>query len=96
MTTDDEHLSAPIDRLAAEAVAASVTMDGREWIEAFSARLGVDAPDEATVEALLDIAGVAAHGSERIAAPIACWLIGRAGLGVEEARRVADAVAEPG
>ena len=65
-------------------------MTGREWIDAFSARLGVEAPDDATVEALLDIAGVAAHASERTAAPITCWLIGRAGIGVDEARRLAD------
>ena len=65
-------------------------MTAREWIDAFSARLGVEAPDDATVEALLDIAGVAAHASERTAAPIACWLIGRAGIGVDEARRLAD------
>jgi hypothetical protein len=68
-------------------------MTAREWIDAFSARLGVAAPDDATVEALLDIAGVAAHASERTAAPIACWLIGRAGIGVDDARRLADGTA---
>lgn len=67
-------------------------MTGLEWVERFAAALGVDAPDEATVDALLDIAGVAAHASERTAAPIACWLIGRAGIGVDEARRLADGV----
>ena len=51
-----------------------------EWIAAFAARLGVDPPDDATVEQLLDLAGEAAHASERTAAPVACWLIGRAGL----------------
>jgi hypothetical protein len=64
-------------------------MTGREWIAEFAAKLGVDAPDEATIEALLDLAGVAAHASERIAAPIACWLVGRAGVTVEDARRLA-------
>ena len=68
-------------------------MDSRAWIDAFSARLGVAAPDDATVEALLDLAGVAAHASERTAAPITCWLIGQAGLGVNEARRLADELA---
>ena len=48
-------------------------------------------PDDDTFEALLDLAGVAAHASERIAAPIACWLVGRAGVPVEEARRLAEA-----
>ena len=52
---------------------------GREWLATFAAEIGVDAPDDATIEVLLDIAGVAAHSSERIAAPIACYLIGRAG-----------------
>jgi hypothetical protein len=63
---------------------------GREWIAAFAQRLGVEPPDEATVEALLDLAGVAAHASERIAAPIACWLVGRAGITVDEGRRLAE------
>ncbi len=68
-------------------------MDSREWIDAFSAELGVTPPDDATVEALLDLAGVAAHASERTAAPITCWLIGQAGLDVTKARRVADGLA---
>jgi Domain of unknown function (DUF6457) len=55
-------------------------MSGREWIDRFAEQLGVEAPDDATVEALLDLAGVAAHSSERTAAPIACWLAGRAGI----------------
>jgi hypothetical protein len=71
-------------------------MDSREWIDAFSTRLGVTPPDDATVEALLDLAGVAAHASERTAAPITCWLIGQAGLGIDEARRLADELAAPG
>jgi hypothetical protein len=70
-------------------------MDSREWIDAFSTRLGVAPPDDATVEALLDLAGVAAHASERTAAPITCWLIGQAGIGVDEARRLADELAGP-
>lgn len=68
-------------------------MDSRAWIDAFSAELGVTPPDDATVEALLDLAGVAAHASERTAAPITCWLIGRAGLDVAAARRLADELA---
>jgi hypothetical protein len=51
-----------------------------EWIAAFAADLGVDAPDEAVVDALLELAGVAAHASERTAAPVACWLAAVAGL----------------
>ncbi len=56
-----------------------------EWIDAFAARLGLEPPDEATVEQLLEVAGIAAHASERTAAPVACWLVGRAGLSPTDA-----------
>lgn len=63
-----------------------------EWIAAFADRLGIDPPDETIIAELLDLAGVAAHASQRTAAPIACWLIGRAGLtptdGLKLAREV--------
>jgi hypothetical protein len=68
--------------------------DGRAWVAAWAAELGIDAPDEAEIEHLLDLAGVAAHASERIAAPLACYLVGRAGLdpatALGLARRLAD------
>ena len=51
-----------------------------EWIAAFAARLGIDPPGPEVVDTLLELAGIAAHASERTAAPIACWLVGRAGL----------------
>ena len=38
------------------------------------------AADQATVETLLRLAGHAAHSSERWAAPLACWLVGRRGV----------------
>lgn len=57
-----------------------VNPTGAAWIAAFAANLGVEPPDPETVEVLLELAGVAAHASERVAAPIACWLVGRAGL----------------
>ena len=56
------------------------SVTGREWVAELAEVLGVDAPDDATVDILLDLAGVAAHASERIAAPIACYLVGRAGI----------------
>lgn len=61
------------------------------WLAGFAARLGVDAPTAAEVEALLDLAGDAARASARQAAPIACWLTARAGISPAEARTlVAD------
>jgi hypothetical protein len=63
-----------------------------EWIAAFAAELGVEPPDAATVEVLLDLAGTAAHGSERTAAPIACYLVGLAGATPAAAGRLAEGV----
>jgi hypothetical protein len=68
-----------------------VTRD--EWIDSFARSLGVDPPDAITVEVLLDIAGVAAHTSERRAAPLTCYLIGLAGIDVNEAMGLARQVA---
>jgi hypothetical protein len=60
-------------------------MTAREWIDAYADALGVEAPDEARVAAILRLAAEAAHASERVAAPVACWLAASAGLEPEAA-----------
>ena len=67
-------------------------MTGDEWIAAFAVRLGVAPPDDETVETLLAIAGTAAHASERTAAPIACYLVGLAGIAPPDAGRLAGEI----
>ena len=67
-------------------------MDGNQWIEAFARELGVEPPGAALVDELLALAGEAAHASERIAAPITCYLVGLAGADLETARRAAATV----
>jgi len=67
-------------------------MRADEWIEKFATEIGARAPDEETVGELLELAASAAHGSERIAAPIACYLAGVTGAPLEELRRIADEV----
>jgi hypothetical protein len=69
-------------------------MTQREWIDRFAEALGVDTPDDETIEALLALAADAAHASERTAAPIACWLVGRTGIEAAAARRAAATIAE--
>ena len=69
--------------------------DPERWIAAFAERLGVEPPDPTTVEELLELAGVAAHASARTAAPIACWLVGRAGLAPPAALALAEELAGP-
>ena len=68
---------------------------GRAWIAAFAAALGVDAPDDATFDALLSLAGTAAHSSERIAAPIACFLAAKAGIDIDRAQTIASSLSVP-
>ncbi|MGH3731788.1 MAG: DUF6457 domain-containing protein [Acidimicrobiales bacterium] len=63
-----------------------------EWLEAFAQQLGIDAPNEQEREDLLALAGTAARSSERIAAPISCWMAARAGITAKEACDVARRV----
>jgi Domain of unknown function (DUF6457) len=63
-----------------------------QWLDAFAAALGRPAPTAEERQALLELASVAAHASERKAAPIACWLAATAGVAPEEARRRAQAL----
>jgi hypothetical protein len=67
-------------------------MEARKWIDAFAAVLGVEPPDEATVDRLLELAATAAHASQRTAAPLACYLAGRAGIDPERAAALAEAL----
>ncbi len=60
-------------------------MTAKEWFTGFAAALGIAPPTGDEVRDLLQLAGEAAHASERIAAPVTCWLIARAGLTPTEA-----------
>ena len=55
-------------------------MNANEWLAAYAEKLGTDPPTKDEFKAVLDLAGEAAHASERIAAPVACWLAARAGV----------------
>ena len=70
----------PDDPTPPDTAGAADDPDPVQWLTGFAAALGVDAPDADTIATLLDLAGVAAHASARTAAPIACYLVGRAGL----------------
>ena len=69
-------------------------MNAKEWIDAYAERLGVDAPSPDEFSQVLDLAAVAAHASERVAAPVACWLSARAGRSLEESLELAREVGE--
>ena len=67
-------------------------MNAKEWLAEFASRLGVDAPTAAEFSALLDLAAEAAHASERVAAPVACWVAASAGRDPKEALEIAREV----
>jgi len=67
-------------------------MNAREWIDEFAGRLGVEPPTADEFSALLDLAGEAAHASERVAAPAATWVAAKAGRSPEDALSVAKEI----
>jgi hypothetical protein len=70
-------------------------MTAQEFLEAFAAEVGVPAPSAAEFDALLEVASLAARSSERLAAPLACWMGGASGMPALDllaaAQRIADA-----
>ena len=78
---------------AAARVGERMPPSAEQWIEAFAAALGRPAPSAEEREALLKLASVAAHASERRAAPIACWLAAASELSLDEAIVLAQELA---
>jgi hypothetical protein len=65
--------------------------DAREkWVLAYAEKIGVDPPTSEQLNEVLDLAAAAAHGSEKTAAPIACWLAGLSGRPLAELRQAAE------
>jgi len=71
-----------------------VTRD--EWIASFSRHAGVEAPSLEEIRELLELAGTAAHASERTAAPLACWIAGRSEIPIPELRAAAAGIESGG
>jgi hypothetical protein len=71
------------------------SMTREEWLRAFCERIGVAPPSAAETAQLLELAAIAAHASERPAAPLACWAAGKTGRPPEELREIAREVAPP-
>lgn len=67
-------------------------MNAREWIDVFAAEIGADPPSNDEVKEILDLAAVAAHSSERIAAPVACWIGGKVGASLAELQAAAERI----
>ena len=67
-------------------------MTAEEWIRTFVQEIGGPQPDAQRMEEILRLASIAAHASERKAAPIACYLAGATGRPVAELIAIAEGV----
>jgi hypothetical protein len=67
-------------------------MNARDWLATYAEKLGTDPPTTDEFRAVLDLAGEAAHASERVAAPVASWMAGRAGVELDRAMTLAREV----
>jgi len=72
-----------------------VTLTAEQWVAHFAEALGRPMPEAAEIDEILALASVAAHASERRAAPVACWLAASAGVSPERARDIAEALILP-
>lgn len=69
-------------------------MNRDEWIEEFAGEVGVTPPSPEEIDLLLGLAAVAAHASERTAAPLACWMAGQSGMSLQRLKEIAEGVGE--
>jgi Domain of unknown function (DUF6457) len=70
-------------------------MTAEEWIRQFAPAIGTEPPSEDEMEAILKLAAVAAHASERTAAPMACWLAGQTGRDLDQLIAEAERLGGP-
>ena len=69
-------------------------MNGREFADEVARALGVDPLSDDDADLLLGTAGVAAHASERLAAPLTTYLAGLSGRPLDEVRAAVQAISE--
>jgi Domain of unknown function (DUF6457) len=63
-----------------------------EWIRTFAEQIGRKPPDQEEMDEILRLAAIAAHASERIAAPLACYLAGTTERPVSQLITLAEGV----
>jgi hypothetical protein len=67
-------------------------MTATEWIQAFCEEIEMPVPTDEDIEAILRLAAIAAHSSERTAAPVACWIAGASGKSLVDLRETAEEI----
>ncbi|MGI9004946.1 MAG: DUF6457 domain-containing protein [Streptosporangiaceae bacterium] len=73
-----------------------MAQDMQDWLAGFATAIGTTPPAREELDALLELAAVAAHSSARQAAPITCWLAGRAGIDPRDAVAAGQRIAKEG
>ncbi len=68
-------------------------MTAEEWIRTFAEQIGREPPGPDQMDEILRLAAVAAHASERTAAPIACYLAGTTERPLSELIELAEGLA---
>ena len=71
-------------------------MTAEEWVRTFAEQAGAAPPSQDQIDEILRLAAVAAHSSERIAAPIACWIAGTTGRPIGELRELGETLSSGG
>ena len=84
--------STPVRETGPAAKVAAV--NGREFAQRLAAELGLPPLDQGAEDALLGMAGVAAHASERLAAPLCTYLAGASGRPVDEVAALVKRLAQ--
>jgi hypothetical protein len=69
-------------------------MTGHEFARQVAIALGVETLSDDEIDLLLATAGVAAHASERLAAPLTTYLAGRSRRDLEDVRAAVQRVAD--
>ena len=62
----------------------------RQWIDRIASSLGVMSPSDDEIEQLLSLAAVAAHASDRTAAPVTCWIAAHSSMDLNEVLVIAQ------
>jgi hypothetical protein len=71
-------------------------MNAKEWINAYAELLETTPPSPEEFSLILNLAGEAAHASERVAAPVACWVAAKSGADLEQALDAARQIGDDG
>ena len=70
-----------------------MAQDMQDWLAGFAAEVGTALPTRDEQDVLLELAAIAAHASERTAAPITCWMAARAGVEPRDALAIGKRLA---